>query len=510
MLERARSVVHGDNHRWWALSTVAIGTFMSTLDSSIVNVALPVILRDFHTDLATIQWVVLAYLLTITALLLTFGRLADIWGRKRVYTLGFGVFTLGSVCCALATSPDLLIAARVLQAIGGAMVQANGLAITSAVFSDKQRGRALGIQGTVVATGTTLGPSIGGLLTGAFGWQSIFLVNLPVGLIGIGLALLVLEERRITTRRPEAGKFDPLGALLAAITLVTLILALNRGAESGWGSPVILALFAVAAVGFVGFLVTETRVAAPLISLGLFRIRSFATGTSAAFLSFLATSAHVFLMPFFLQLVLDFPPEKAGLLLTPTSLTLAVIAPISGYLSDRLGARILSSIGLSISCLALFFLSRLTTDMHYLDVLWRLILLGFGMGLFNSPNSSAVFSSVPRPQYGVVGGFISMVRNSGQAVGQAIAGAVVVSAIAPVVGSGGLDALRASVNSGLDATPLLRAFLTGLRHAYLLSATLAACAAIISLLRGPRPATAPAPTRDPVPADATPAAHNAD
>jgi EmrB/QacA subfamily drug resistance transporter len=506
MLERAQAVVRGDNHRWWALSTVAIGTFMSTLDSSIVNVALPVILRDLHTDLATIQWVVLAYLLTITALLLTFGRLADIWGRKRVYIIGFGVFTLGSLCCALAGSSGQLIAARILQAAGGAMVQANGLAITSSVFSEKQRGRALGIQGTVVATGTTLGPSIGGLLTGTFGWQSIFLVNLPVGIFGIGLAMLVLEESRITTRRPETGKFDPLGALLAAVALVTLILALNRGAETGWSSPAILALFAIAAVSLITFLITETRVAAPLISLGLFRIRSFATGTSAAFLSFLATSAHVFLMPFYLQLVLDFPPEKAGLLLTPTSLTLAVIAPISGYLSDRLGARILSSIGLSISCIALFFLSRLTTTMHYLDVLWRLILLGFGMGLFNSPNSSAVFSSVPRTQYGVVGGFLSMVRNSGQAVGQAIAGAIVVSAIAPVVGSGGLDALRASVSSGIDTTPLLHAFLTGLQHAYLLSAFLAACGAILSLLRGRRPATVQAPGREPAPA----AAHNAD
>jgi EmrB/QacA subfamily drug resistance transporter len=514
MIERAQRLVRGDNHHWWALSTVALGTFMSTLDSSIVNVSLPVILQYFRTDLATIQWVVLAYLLTITALLLTFGRLADIWGRKRVYTIGFGVFTLGSLCCALSGSPGQLIAARVLQAVGGAMIQANGLAITSAVFPEEQRGRALGIQGTVVATGTTLGPSFGGLLTGTFGWQANFLVNLPVGIFGIGLALLVLEERRISTRRPGAGKFDPLGALLAAVTLVTLILALNRGGRAGWDSPAILALLAVAAVSLVAFLVVESRVAAPLISLALFRIRSFATGSSAAFLSFLAIAAHFFLMPFFLQLALGFPPGQAGLLLTPTSLTLAVVAPLSGYLSERLGARLLSSIGLSISCLALFLLSRLTTDVHYLDVLGRLILLGVGMGLFNSPNSSAVFASVPRAQYGVVGGFISMVRNSGQAVGQAVAGAVVVSAIAPVVGSGGLDALRAGVGSGTDTAPLLRAFLTGLQHAYLLAAAFAACGALISVLRGSAPATTPATGQQPAPADAPTsaggAAQNAD
>lgn len=493
MIERARRVVRGESHRWWALGTVALGTFMSTLDSSIVNVSLPVILRSLRSDLATIQWVVLAYLLTITALLLTFGRLADIWGRKKVYTIGFGVFTVGSLCCAASTSVELLIASRVLQAVGAAMIQANGLAITSAVFPDEQRGRALGIQGTVVATGTTLGPTIGGLLSGSFGWQANFLVNLPVGLIGIGLALLVLEEGRISVRRQgAAARFDPLGAGLAALTLVTLMLALNRGASVGWGAPAILALFAVAVAGFAGFLATERRVAAPLISLALFRIRSFATGSSAAFLSFLAISANNFLMPFFLQLALGFSPARAGLLLTPTSLTLAVVAPLSGWLSERLGARILSSVGLSISSVALFLLSRLDTGAHYIDVLGRLILLGVGMGLFNSPNNAAVFASVPRAQYGVVGGFISMVRNSGQAIGQAIAGAVVVSAIAPVVGGGGLDALRTGTAGGENG-PLLAAFVTGLQRAYLLAAILAACAAIISVLRGPRPAAAPAP-----------------
>ncbi len=366
MFERARGVVRGEHHHWWALSTVALGTFMSTLDSSIVNVSLPVILRYFHSDLATIQWVVLAYLLTITSLLLTFGRMADIWGRKKVYTIGFGVFTFGSLCCALAGSAEQLIAARVLQAVGAAMIQANGLAITSAVFPDKQRGRALGIQGTVVATGTTLGPTIGGLLSGSFGWQANFLVNLPVGLIGIGLALLVLEERRISVRREGAqARFDPLGAILASVTLVTLLLALNRGSSIGWGSPPILALFAVASVGLVGFLLTEQRVIAPLISLALFRIRPFATGTLAAFLSFLAISANNFLMPFFLQLALGFSPGRAGLLLTPTSLTLAVVAPLSGYLSERLGARLLSSIGLGVSAVALFLLSRLTPSPLY-------------------------------------------------------------------------------------------------------------------------------------------------
>lgn len=503
MLAGLQRAIQGPNHKWWALVTVAIGTFMSTLDSSIVNISLPVILGYFHSGLATIQWVVLAYLLTITSLLLTFGRLADIWGRKKVYTIGFGIFTLGSLICGLAAAPSYLIGARVIQAVGAAMLQANGLAITNAVFPGKERGRALGINGTVVATGTTLGPTIGGLLVGAFGWQSIFFVNLPIGIIGIVLALLVLEEGRISVRREgAAARFDPLGAILIAIALITLLLALNRGDAVGWFSPQILGLFAVAIVCFVGFVIVERRVVAPLLDLTLFRIRSFATGSLAALCSFLAISANAFLMPFFLQLVLGFSPAEAGLLLTPTSLTLAVVSPLSGWLSDRLGARVLSSLGLALSALALFLLSRLTAGAHYSDVLFRLILLGIGGGIFNSPNTSAVFSSVPRDRYGVVGGFLSMVRNSGQVIGVALAGALVVAAIAPVVGAAGLESLRSGANGGGAPTALLGAFMGGFQRAFLISAVLAACGAIVSLLRGPRPAAATpaaAPTRAEVP-----------
>jgi EmrB/QacA subfamily drug resistance transporter len=486
---------HGPNHKWWALVTVAIGTFMATLDSSIVNISLPAILSHFRSDLATIQWVVLAYLLTITSLLLTFGRLSDIWGRKKVYTIGFGIFTIGSLACGLAPSPAYLIAARVVQAVGAAMTQANGLAITNAVFPGKERGRALGINGTVVATGTTLGPALGGVLVGAFGWQSIFFVNLPVGLLGIVLALAILEEERISTRREgAAAKFDPLGAILVSVGLVTLLLALNRGDQVGWLSAQIIGLFAVAAVSLAAFIYVERRVVAPILDLALFRVRAFATGSLAALCSFLAISANAFLMPFFLQLVLGFSPARAGLLLTPTSLTLAIVAPLSGWLSDRFGARILSSVGLGISAVALLFLSQLTAQAHYADVLLRLILLGVGIGIFNSPNTAAVFSSVPRDRYGVAGGFLSMVRNTGQVVGVAIAGALLIAAIAPVVGNAGLDGLRTGAEGGGANGPLLGAFMEGFRHAFIFSAVLAAFGAVISLLRGQPPAAdSPAP-----------------
>ena len=259
---------------------------------------------------------------------------------------------------------------------------------------------------------------------------------------------------------------------------------------AGWGSPQILGLFAVAVACFGAFVYVERRVVAPILDLALFRIRAFATGSVAALCSFLAIAANAFLMPFFLQLVLGFSPAQAGLLLTPTSLTLAVVSPLSGWLSDRLGARVLSSLGLAISALALLWLSFLTAGAHYIDVLFRLILLGVGTGIFNSPNSSAIFSSVPRDRYGVVGGFLSMVRNSGQVVGVAIAGALIVAAISPVVGAAGLDGLRAGAGGG-SSNALLNAFMQGFRHAFLFSAALASCGAVISLLRGPQPAAAP-------------------
>lgn len=490
MNARLQRSIHGPRHKWWALATVALGTFMSTLDSSIVNISLPSILSYFRSDLATIEWVVLAYLLTITALLLTFGRLADIWGRKKVYTIGFAVFTLGSLLCGLSASPLQLILARIVQAVGGAMVQANGLAITGAVFPGAERGRALGINGAIVATGITAGPTIGGVLVSLFGWQSIFLVNLPIGIIGIALALVVLEEGRISFRDTGPGaarRFDPLGAILVSVALVTLLLGLNQGPERGWGSPLIVGLLGLAAVSFLAFLRVERRAVAPLIDLALFRIRAFATGSLAALLSFLAISANAFLMPFFLQLVLGYGPARAGLLLTPTSLTFAVLAPVSGWLSDRLGARVLSSIGLAATSVALALLGRLTADAHYADVLVRLILLGIGIGLFNSPNTSAVFGAAPRERYGTVGGFLSMMRNSGNVVGVALAGAILLAAIAPAVGDHGLDALRGD-RPGVDRAPLIAAFMTGFGRAYTVSAVLAACGAAISLSRG-RPAS---------------------
>ncbi|MHB1416725.1 MAG: MFS transporter [Chloroflexota bacterium] len=482
-MKRLSALGHGPNHKWWVLAAVQIGVLMSTIDSGIVSVSLPTIMRQFHADVAMIQWTVLAYLLTITVTLLPFGRLADMYGRKQIYVLGFVIFTAGSALCGASGSAEQLSLFRALQALGASMLMANGMAITTAVFPARERGRALGIQGTVVATGTTIGPTIGGLLTQWLGWRSIFYVNIPIGVIGIiAVALAVNSSEIVLTRPGHRPSFDLAGALTAAVGLLALLLGLSGIGQLGLPGETAWVLYGVAAAALVTFITIERRVAEPMIDLGLFQRRLFALGSVAALLSFLAFSANSFLLPFYLQLILGFPPSQAGLLMTPTSLAIAVVAPVSGWLSDRLGARLLSTLGMSIVCLALFSLSRLDASSGYTDVVLRLVLLGFGQGIFQSPNSSSVMGAVPRERYGVASGFISMMRNLGMVVGTGLASSVLMSGLIATVGHVDLAALG-EVGGQAD-TLLINGFMTGLERAYFVAALIAALGILASLSRG--------------------------
>ncbi len=477
------ATVHGPNHKWWALGTVLTGVLMATLDAGIVAVSLPAIMAQFHTGVTMIQWIVLAYLVTITVTLLTFGRLADMYGRKQIYTLGFIIFTVGSALCGASANALQLNLFRALQALGASMLMANGMAITSAVFPARERGKAFGIQGTIVATGTTIGPTIGGVLTQWFGWRSIFYVNVPVGIIAVAMALLVLRNNEITPtlsgRRP---RFDIAGALVAAFGLLSLLFALTGAEQVGLPEGASSVLYVLAGLALVAFARVERSVREPMIDLSLFQIKLFALGSGAGLLSFLAISANAFLLPFYLQLILHYPPSQAGLLMTPASLVIAVIAPLSGWLSDRMGARLLSSLGMFLVCLALFSLSRLDVTSGYGDVLLRLLLLGLGQGLFQSPNNSSIMGSVPRERYGVAGGFISMMRNLGMVIGTALASTLLVSGLVTTVGHVNLEALGNS--GGLDNGALIAGFMTGLERAYVVGAIIAAAGILASLSRG--------------------------
>lgn len=495
LVSKLRRAAEGTDHKWWALGAVSIGVFMSTLDISIVNISLPRIMTGLNASFDSIEWVILAYLLTITSLLLVFGRLADLLGRKNVYIAGFAVFTLGNLMAALTHSAIQLTVTRAFAGIGGAMIQANGAAITAAVFPPEERGKALGINGTVVAAGLVTGPTVGGLLTDALGWRSIFFMAIPVGLIGIPFAALILNERRISTTRAAKGeRFDWPGAVLWAGFLLTLLFALNRGPALGWTSPATAGLFATSIFLLAAFLLVELKNAYPTIRLSLFKIWGFSAGCAASFSSFVGQQASVFLMPFYLQLALGFGARTAGILMTAVPFTMALVAPVSGRLSDRYGSRLLSTAGLAIVALSLFFLSQITTaSQGYAPIVGTFMLLGLGMGIFQSPNNSFIFGSVPREHYGAASGFIATVRNAGSSLGIALWGAIVTSELAA---SGFRGNLQSAVANPGAANKVMPVFLDGIHIAMFAAIAVVLVGVLVSALRGAQPLrhVAPAPT----------------
>jgi len=411
------NIKNSPDYRWFVLATVSIGTFMSTLDSSIVNVALPTISSQLHSDLSTLQWTVSAYLLTISSLLPVFGRTADLIGRKKVYSLGFLIFTLGSVLCGFAPTIWFLVGTRVIQAVGAAMLMANSAAIITAIFPFQERGRALGLTGTVVALGSLTGPALGGILIGLVSWRSIFYINLPIGIIGYLAAQLILPT---DMPRKVGDRFDFTGAALFTAGMISLLLAINNGEDWGWTSlPVLLGL--TLGLGLlIGFVINERRVRHPMIDLSLFRNRPFIIGNLSGWLCFVAMFANTMLLPFYLQQILNYTPSQVGLLMTAFPIMMAVVAPISGHASDKFGPVLLTSGGLAICALGLFYYSTLSATANFYQVIPGPLLLGLGAGMFNSPNNSSVMSSVPPPKLGLAGGLNSLVRNLGMISGIAL------------------------------------------------------------------------------------------
>src|SRR5215213_322920 len=407
-----------DNRKWLVLSAVSVGTFISTLSGSIVNISLPTIAHDFGVGIPEIEWIVVAYLLTAGSLLLTFGRLGDVIGYRRVYIGGFAVFTLASVLCGLSLDVGQLTAVRVLQGIGFAMIQAVAPALIASTFAPSERGKALGLNVISISIGLTLGPTLGGILTEWASWRWIFFINIPVGLFGLIWAWRVLpEERRDTNQR-----FDVAGAVLIGITLFSLLLALVEGEDWGWGSPAVLGLLAVFALVGTVFVVIELRVLQPMFDLELFAIRAFSAGNVSLLIAFIALFVATFLMPFFLQRGQDFSVLQAGLLLTPLSLTTLVVSPLSGALSDRIGSRVLSTSGLAIMALGSLALARIDAETDGWGIVWRLAVLGLGLGLFSSPNNSSVLGSVPRLRLGTASSTVAQMRITGQVLGVAAGG----------------------------------------------------------------------------------------
>ena len=400
-----------------ALINVCLGQFMTALDSRSVIVALPTISIYFDTSLAVVQWIPLAYQLTIIGLVLSLARLGDMLGRKKIYGLGFLLLALGSACCGLSTGLWQLIAFRVLAGIGGAMVLANGRAVVSTLYAHEGRGRALGLTSMAFHLGYITGPSLGGFLIDTVGWRWIFFVSLPVALAAAFMAWKVLPE---TVSDKRQYSIDPMGMVTLLLTVVSLILGLQQIAKSGVGWFAITA-FLVGAI-FLGLLLhVERKAPAPLLDLSLFRVRMLTAGIVSHFFVVISHSSTFFLLPFYLQGILHFTPTQVGVTIIFFSLVIVFLAPVGGWLGDRLGSRLLCTLGSIMTVISMLAFSRLGADADYAAVIIPLMILGLGWSLFQSPNLSAVFSAVEPRHVGAVSGISLTAANIANAVGVAVA-----------------------------------------------------------------------------------------
>lgn len=458
----------GEFPRWKVFPPLALGVTMATLDISVVNIALPTLQRTFGVPVTTVEWVVLAYVVTITGLLLGFGRFADAVGRRRVYAIGLGLFTFASILCGAAPTVWALVAARVLQGVGAGMLSANSAAILTSNFPGAERGKALGAFGAMVGVGLAIGPPLGGLIVGHASWRWIFFLNVPLGL----LAMQQLFAR-VPDDRPEHVHVRlELGAVAAwCLTLVGLTVGLSRGPELGWAHPLVTGAFALCAAGFVVFLLLERRSDSPLLPPALL----FSSVGASALLTLIAQGLTIsvgFHLPLYLEDVLGFGASKSGGWLAMLPLTALLVAPMAGRWSDRFGAKTLLVVGMLLTAGGFFALSHVGLAPHPVHIQGGMALIGLGQGLFTVPNSSTLLAAAPRTQLGLASGLQATMRNLGITSGAAGMAALVASRYA-VHGGGVMGALQAGA---LDKP----AFAAATHDAYLAGCVVAVLAALVA------------------------------
>ena len=442
-----------ENKKWWTLAAVAFGLFMIMLDNTIVNVALPSIQRSLHMSISSLEWIVTAYALTFAALLITGGKLGDLYGRKRMFIAGLVVFTLASLACGLAPNAGFLIGARAVQGVGAALMNPATLSIITATFPPKERGQAIGIWAGVSALALAIGPLIGGLIVDNINWHWIFYVNVPVGVVGIIVSRWVIAESRDTSHEQS---IDLPGLVTSGGSLLALSYALIEGNQRGWGSPEIIGLFVGAAVLLAVFIRLELRQRLPMLDLGLFKIGSFAGANIVAMLVSLGMFGVFFFISLYVQNVLGYSPTKAGAIFLPMTVLIILIAPISGKLSDRIGSRWLMGAGMSILGVSLLLYQRIGLHTGFWSLLPQLVLGGVGMALVMSPMTSAAMGSVPTDKAGVGSGVLNSFRQVGGSLGIALMGAILLTYQHPTKSK--VVAAQQFVN-GLHAALLVSAFI---------------------------------------------------
>lgn len=422
MLERHGHLITDENSRWWTLGAMCFALFMIMLDNTVVNVALPSIQRDLHASLSALEWTVNAYTLTFAVLLVTGGRLGDIFGRRRMFLFGVIVFGGASAAIGFASSDTMLVAFRAVQGIGAAFMMPATLSIITQAFPPHQRGTAIGTWAGVSALALAIGPVLGGFLTQDVSWRAIFFINPPIAVIAIGVALFATRESRDET---VSRTVDVPGIATITVGLTTLVLALVEGNTWHWGSARVIALLAVSLVSIGAFLGAEIRSRAPMVDFTFFRSRTFLGANLVAFIVSFAMLAQFFFLALYMQNILHYSPLQTGVRFLPSTVVIIIVGPLAGRLTDRIGARIPMVAGLAIVAAALFIQSRLTVHTGYGLLLPGFVLMGLGMGLTMSPMSTAAMNAVDRTKAGVASGVLSMSRMVGGTFGVAVMGALV-------------------------------------------------------------------------------------
>ena len=413
-----------ENKKWWTLAAVAFGLFMIMLDNTVVNVALPSIERDLHISISELEWIVTAYALVFASVLITGGKLADLFGRRRIFVVGLVIFTASSLACGLAASAGFLIGARAVQGVGAALMSPATLSIITATFPPRQRGMAIGIWAGVSALALAIGPLAGGLIVDNINWNWIFFINVPVGIAGIVASQIFIKESRDTSHEQSV---DVPGLVTSGLSLFVLTYALIEGNRHGWASPEIVGLFAAAAVLMAAFVLVEHRQRLPMLDLSLFRNSSFTGANIVALLVSLGMFGVFFYVSLYVQNVLGYTPTQAGAMFLPMTVLIILVAPFAGRASDRVGSRWLMGGGMMLLGISLLFYQRAGVHSNFWTLLPAMILGGVGMASTMSPMTSAAMGAVPVDKAGVGSGVLNSFRQVGGALGIAAMGAILAS-----------------------------------------------------------------------------------
>jgi len=466
------------SQKWRTMLGVSLGAFCPPIGISTISIGLPVIAAAFHQPVTSAEWVIVTYVLVITSLLMIFGRLGDLISTKRLYVVGFVVFTLGALASGLSPSFGWLLASRAVQGLGGAMMFSVAAAIVTRAFPASERGLALGINAVFIYAGLTVGPLLGAFVLLTSSWRGLFLINVPLGIGGTALALLFLRDEADRKRR-EPTRFDITGALIGSLALFCLLLVLSQGPSWGLSAPPTIGLLLASVALAVGFVRWEQRAPAPIVDLSMFSDRLFSAALASSVLAYLAIFMLNLLVPFYLIHGLGFDYFHAGILLTPVPVAMVVFAPISGWLSDKVGSRALTSGGMVLVAGSFYWLSRLGLHPDYAQLIPPLLLNGIGTGLFTSPNNSAVMGAVPMARIGTAAGLLATSRNLGMALGTATAAAVI--------------ALRLPAHLAEHAGPTV-ATLASYQDGFLVAGVVALLAALTSIVRGSTASASTTPT----------------